>query len=220
MIRQMTDWDGADYPDTSVLPARQQRILSVIASWVARYGYAPGTRDIGRAVGLAPSTVSKHLKTLEDHGFLRRGTGVARPMDVRLFLREPAQRDSGGDTVPVPVLGDIAAGAPITAEQHDGETLTLSRDLVGGGTVFGLRVRGESMTGAGIHDGDIVVVRQQSEAHSGQIVAAMIDDEATVKVYRRRSGHTYLEPRNDSYPVLDGDHAVVLGRVVSVMRRV
>jgi repressor LexA len=120
----------------------------------------------------------------------------------------------------VPVVGDIAAGTPISAVEHVDELLTLPRGLTGRGNVFGLRVRGESMIEAAICDGDIVVVRQQTEAHSGQIVAAMIDEEATVKVYRRRNGHVYLEPRNPDYDVIDGDRAVVLGIVVSVLRTV
>lgn len=145
---------------------------------------------------------------------------MARPIDVRLFLRDTEQRVAAEGTVAVPVVGDIAAGAPILAEEHTDDMLTVSRELVGRGTVFGLRVRGDSMIEAAICDGDIVVVRRQQEANSGDIVAAMIEDEATVKVYRRRNGHVYLEPRNPAYDVIDGDRAVVLGKVVSVMRRV
>jgi repressor LexA len=129
----------------------------------------------------------------------------------------PRQRTE--PTVGVPVLGDIAAGTPILAEQNSDEVLPLPRDLVGRGTLFGLRVRGDSMIDAAICDGDIVVVKQQPEAFNGDIVAAMIDDEATVKVYRRRAGHVVLEPRNPAYSDIDGDQAVVLGKVVSVLRR-
>ncbi|TWD84494.1 SOS-response transcriptional repressor LexA [Kribbella amoyensis] len=211
-----------DFLDTSTLPPRQQRILAVIRDWVVQHGYSPSTRQIGDAVGLrSSSSVSKHLASLEERGFLRRGESVSRPIDVRLFLRDTATRDSGSDTsVPVPVVGDIAAGTPISAVEHVDDVLELPRGLTGRGTVFGLRVRGESMIDAAICDGDIVVVRQQSEAHSGQIVAAMIDEEATVKVYRRRNGHVYLEPRNPAYEVIDGDRATVLGVVVSVLRSV
>ncbi len=159
------------------------------------------------------------MASLEEKGFLRRGTAMSRPIDVRAFLQEP-QAEAGGDSVPVPVVGDIAAGTPIHAEEHVDDVLTLPRDLVGRGTVFALRVRGDSMVDAAICDGDTVVVRQQSEAYSGQIVAAMIDGEATVKVYRRRNGHVYLEPRNPAYDVIDGDEAAVLGIVVSVLRSV
>src|SRR5206468_9337398 len=111
-------------------------------------------------------------------------------------------RSSSEDSVPVPVVGDIAAGTPISAIEQLDDTLTLPRELTGRGTVFGLRVRGDSMIDAAICDGDIVVVRQQSEAHSGQIVAAMIDEEATIKVYRRRNGHAYLEPRTPTHDLI------------------
>ncbi|MEG8179925.1 transcriptional repressor LexA [Nocardia terpenica] len=217
----MTGYDDAfEHLDTSTLPPRQQRILVTIRDWVVRHGYAPSTRELGDAVGLrSTSSVSKHLKALEDKGFLRRGDTVSRPVDVRLFLQGGAPRERDEESVAVPVVGDIAAGTPILAEQHTDDVLTLSRQLVGRGTVFALRVRGDSMIDAAICDGDMVVVRRQHEAHSGEIVAAMIDDEATVKVYRRRNGHVYLEPRNPAYDVIDGDRAVVLGKVVSVMRR-
>lgn len=214
----MTEYD---HLDTSTLPPRQRRILAAIQDWVVRHGYSPSTRQIADAVGLrSSSAVSKHLKSLEERGFLRRGDGISRPMDVRLFLRVAETRQPETDAVAVPVVGDIAAGSPILAEEHTDDILTLPRDLVGRGTLFGLRVRGDSMIDAAIRDDDIVVVRRQPEAQSGEIVAAMLDGEATVKVYRRRNGHVYLEPRNPAYEVIDGDHAVVLGKVVSVMRRV
>ncbi|MBB4907468.1 transcriptional repressor LexA [Actinophytocola algeriensis] len=203
--------------DASTLPERQQRILAAIRDWVVEHGYSPSTRQLGDAVGLkSTSSVSKHLAALEDKGYLRRSTSVSRPIDVRAFLTGTSVESP--DAVPVPVVGDIAAGIPIAAEQHVDDVLTLPRGLTGRGTVFGLRVRGDSMVDAAICDGDIVVVRQEREAHSGQIVAAMIDEEATVKVYRRRNGHVYLEPRNPAYDVIDGDRAVVLGVVVSVLR--
>ncbi|MFD8499692.1 transcriptional repressor LexA [Amycolatopsis sp. NPDC059657] len=214
------DVDTFEHLDASALPLRQQKILVTIRDWVVRHGYSPSSREIGDAVGLkSSSSVSKHLAALEDKGFLRRSTTMSRPIDVRAFL-EPSTREPDEDSVSVPVVGDIAAGTPIMAEEHTDDMLTLPRGLTGRGTVFGLRVRGESMIDAAICDGDIVVVRQQSEAHSGQIVAAMIDGEATVKVYRRRNGHVYLEPRNPAYEVIDGDEAVILGTVVSVLRSV
>ena len=215
------DLDAFEYLDTSALPLRQQRILVTIRDWVVRYGYPPSTRQIGDAVGLrSSSSVSRHLASLEEKGFLRRSTTMSRPIDVRAFLREPATRQPADDSVTVPVVGDIAAGSPISAEEHVDDIMMLPRELTGRGRVFALRVRGDSMIDAAICDGDIVVVRQQPEAYSGQIVAAMIDDEATVKVYRRRNGHVYLEPRNPDYDVIDGDSAVVLGIVVSVLRSV
>jgi repressor LexA len=205
--------------DTSTLTERQRQILTVIQKWALRYGYSPSTREIADALGLASaSTVGRHLRKLEDLGFLRRGRST-RPIDVRMFLQPTDRPRADPATVGVPVLGDIAAGAPIVAEQTSDEVLPLPRDLVGRGTLFGLRVRGDSMIDAAICDGDIVVVKQQHEAYNGDIVAAMIDDEATVKVYRRRGGHVVLEPRNPAYENIDGDHAVVLGKVVSVLRR-
>jgi repressor LexA len=215
------DLDAFEHLDTSALPQRQRQILVTIRDWVIRYGYSPSTRQIGDAVGLrSSSSVSKHLTSLEENGFLRRSAAMSRPIDVRVFLHEPPTRKPADDSVSVPMVGDIAAGSPISAEEHVDDVLTLPRELTGRGTVFGLRVRGDSMIDAAICDGDIVVVRQQPEAHSGQIVAAMIDGEATVKVYRRRNGHVYLEPRNPAYDVIDGDEAVVLGAVVSVLRSV
>lgn len=215
------DLDMFEYLDTSTLPPCQQRILVAIRDWVVRHGYPPSTREIGDAVGLrSASSVSKHMASLEEHGFLRRGPALCRPIDVRVFLQEPREQRAAGDVVSVPVVGDIAAGAPIAAEEHLDEVLTLPRELAGRGTVFALRVRGDSMIDAAICDGDTVVVRQQPEAHSGQIVAAMIDGEATVKVFRRRNGHVFLEPRNPAFDVIDGDGAVVLGVIVSVLRSI
>jgi repressor LexA len=207
--------------DTSTLPSRQRGILSVIREWVTRYGYPPSSREIGDAVGLAStSSVSRHLRALEERGFLRRGRTATRPVDVRMFLETVSRDERDATTVGVPLVGTIAAGSPILAEQTPEEMLTLPRDLVGRGNLFCLRVQGDSMIEAAICDRDIVVVRQQSEAYNGDIVAAMIDEEATVKVYRRRAGRVLLEPRNPAYEVIDGDRAVVLGKVVSVLRRI
>jgi repressor LexA len=214
------DLAAFEHLDASALPLRQQAILVTIRDWVVRHGYSPSSREIGDAVGLrSSSSVSKHLAALEEKGFLRRSASVSRPIDVRMFLPETPAGESA-DSVSVPVVGHIAAGTPISAEEHVDDIMTLPRGLTGRGNVFGLRVRGDSMIDAAICDGDIVVVRQQTEAHSGQIVAAMIDEEATVKVFRRRNGHVYLEPRNPEYEVIDGDKAVVLGAVVSVLRSV
>ncbi|MEV6635847.1 transcriptional repressor LexA [Actinoplanes sp. NPDC051470] len=205
--------------DTSTLSERQRQVLTVIRDWAIRHGHSPSTREIGDTLGLGASSVGRHLRALEEYGFLRRGRTVSRPVDIRMFLRPPRQRREPA-TVSVPVVGDIAAGAPILAEQSaDDEVLALPRDLVGRGTLFCLRVRGDSMVDAAICDGDIVVVRQQSEAYNGDIVAAMIDEEATVKVYRRRSGHVVLEARNPAYADIDGDRATILGKVVSVLRQ-
>ncbi|WP_229068390.1 transcriptional repressor LexA [Actinoplanes sp. DH11] len=207
-------------PDTSLLSERQRKILTVIQDWAVRYGYPPSTRELGEAVRLSPSTVGRHLRLLEEYGFLRRSSSMTRPVDVRMFLVPEQRRPADEATVGVPLVGTIAAGAPILAEEASEEVLNLPRDLVGRGTLFSLRVQGDSMIDAAICDGDIVVVRQQPDAYNGDIVAAMIDEEATVKVFRRTRGHVLLEPRNPAYDVIDGDRAVILGKVVSVLRRV
>ncbi|MEU4563777.1 transcriptional repressor LexA [Actinoplanes sp. NPDC023936] len=208
--------------DTSLLSERQRKILTVIQEWAVRYGYPPSTRELGEAVRLSPSTVSRHLRLLEEHGYLTRGRSMTRPIDVRMFLGDISEKSEKGNTVGVPLLGTIAAGSPILAEAEPDadEVLNLPRDLVGRGTLFSLRVQGDSMIDAAICDGDIVVVRQQPDAYNGDIVAAMIDEEATVKVFRRTRGHVLLEPRNPAYDVIDGDRATILGKVVSVLRRV
>ncbi|MEU8003099.1 transcriptional repressor LexA [Catellatospora sp. NPDC049111] len=206
----------------SKLSERQRRILEVIQDAVTSRGYPPTLREIGRAVGLAASSsVAYHLRELEEKGLLLRDRGRPRALSVRLPLDDggiPQQR--GAATVQVPLLGTIAAGGPILAEESYEETLTLSRDLVGHGTLFSLRVRGDSMVDAAICDGDVVVIRRQPTAHSGEIVAAMIDGEATVKVYRVSRLHVELVPCNPAYDPIPGDDAVVLGKVVAVVRRV
>jgi repressor LexA len=206
----------------SGLSDRQQRVLTVIRGWVEEHGYPPTVREIGAAVGLvSTSSVSHHLKSLERLGYLRRDGRWPRAMDARTdadftAAAPTAHRDAG---VSVPVLGAIAAGQPILAEEQAEDELTLPSSLVGHGSLFALRVKGDSMIEAAICDGDFVVVRRQPVAENGDIVAAMIDGEATVKVYRRRDGHVDLVPRNPSYSVIPGDEAVILGRVVSVLRR-
>src|SRR4051794_10246090 len=183
------DLADPEHLDASSLPPRQQRILATIRDSVLEHGYSPSTREIGEAVGLrSSSSVSKHLASLEEKGFLRRSTSVSRPIDVRLFLRGSRTREPAEDSVAVPVVGHIAAGSPIAAEEHVDDVLKLPRELPGRAPVSALRVRGNSMVDAAICDADILVVRQQAEAPSGQNVAAMIDGEATVKVYRRRDG--------------------------------
>ncbi|WP_328324974.1 transcriptional repressor LexA [Kribbella sp. NBC_00382] len=215
------DLDPFEQLNAAGLPERQQKILVAIRDWVVKHGYSPSTRQIGEAVGLrSSSTVSRHLTSLEEKGFLSRSQSMSRPIDVRMFLQDNQAPTQTDDSVSVPVVGDIAAGTPISAIEHLDDSLMLPRELTGRGTIFALRVRGDSMIDAAICDGDMVVIRQQSEAHSGQIVAAMIDEEATVKVYRRRNGHVYLEPRNPAYEVIDGDNATILGIVVSVLRSV
>ncbi|PZG22143.1 repressor LexA [Micromonospora craterilacus] len=208
-------------PDQPALTRRQQQILTVIRQWVAQHGYPPTVREIGRAVGLgSPSSVTHHLKTLEGRGLLRRAAGGPRAVDARpASTGDTTSGSSAHGGTPVPLLGAIAAGAPITAEEHVEDILSLPAELLGRGTLFALRVRGDSMIEAGITHGDVIVVRQQSVADNGDIVAAMIDGEATVKQYRIHDGHITLVPRNPSYPVIPGDDATILGKVVCVLHR-
>lgn len=213
--------DGVE-PKPPVLSARQQHILVAIREWVEQYGYPPTVREIGAAVGLgSPSSVAYQLKTLDRLGFLRRDPDRPRAVDVRepFHEGEPSRTD-GPVPVMVPLVGTIAAGGPILAEESIEEMLPLPLELVGHGTLFCLHVKGDSMIEAAICDGDIVVVRQQTVAVSGDIVAAMIDGEATVKVYQVRNRHVQLVPRNSLYEPIPGDQAIILGKVVSVLRRI
>ena len=215
--------------DESGLTPRQRRVLEVIRESVLTRGYPPTVREIGEAVGLtSTSSVSHQLSTLQKKGFLRRDPSRPRAVDVRI-PGEPAVERSDEASAPrdqrptpayVPVIGRIAAGGPILAEQAVEDVFPLPRELVGGGTLFMLKVVGDSMVDAAIADGDWVVVRQQPTADNGDIVAAMIDGEATVKTYKKRDGHVWLLPHNSAYAPIPGDAAVVLGRVVTVLRKV
>ncbi len=217
-------------PDESGLTARQRKVLEVIRESIDRRGYPPTVREIGEAVGLtSTSSVSHQLVTLQKKGFLRRDPSRPRAVDVRLPAEPLLSADTADDAVAraakpqptyVPVLGRIAAGGPVLAEQAVEDVFPLPRELVGTGTLFLLRVVGDSMVEAAIADGDWVVVRQQPTADNGDIVAAMIDGEATVKTYRRRDGHVWLLPQNRAYAPIPGDEAVILGRVVTVLRKV
>ncbi|HLJ99365.1 MAG TPA: transcriptional repressor LexA [Streptosporangiaceae bacterium] len=233
-----------DKPDPDhVLTWRQRKVLQVIRDSVQKRGYPPSMREIGEAVGLtSTSSVSYQLSTLQRKGYLHRDVGRPRTVEVRL-PGQPAVRPEGHDTaapaeeagpvasVPgldipsqetiyVPLVGRIAAGVPILAEQAVEDVFPLPRQLVGEGTLFLLRVRGDSMINAAITDGDWVVVRQQQVAENGDIVAAMVDGEATVKTFKRSDGHVWLIPHNPAYTPILGDEASILGRVVAVLRRV
>lgn len=215
-------------PDESGLTVRQRKVMDVIRASVRTRGYPPSVREIGEAVGLAsPSSVAHQLRALQSKGFLRRDANRPRAVDIRT----PAQAAGDAAVIPrydarfptptfVPVVGRIAAGGPILAEQAVEDVFPLPKELVGDGTLFLLKVVGESMIDLAICDGDWVVVRQQPEANQGDIVAAMIDGEATVKTYRRTDGHTWLIPHNKAFEPINGDDAAILGRVVSVLRRV
>jgi repressor LexA len=218
--------------DGDGLTQRQRRVLEVIRDAVDRRGYPPSMREIGEAVGLtSPSSVAHQLTTLERKGFLRRDPN--RPRAIEVIIPGEPRREAGAVTVDetdsgaqhptpsyVPVVGRIAAGGPILAEQVVEDVFPLPRQLVGDGQLFLLKVAGDSMVEAAICDGDWVVVRQQPVADNGDIVAAMIDGEATVKTFKRRDGHVWLLPHNPAYDPIDGDQATVLGRVVAVLRRV
>lgn len=201
----------------------QERVLSVVAEHVHRNGFAPSMREIGEAAGLASSSsVSYQLNQLEKAGYLRRNANQARTIELLIDVDGTDAPDSAetSATAIVPMVGSIAAGIPITAEQQVEEYLPLPRTLVGEGDLFLLKVVGDSMIDAAICDGDWVVVRQQRTASNGEIVAAMIDGEATVKTFKQRDGHTWLLPRNSAFEPILGDHAEVLGKVVAVLRAV
>ena len=224
-------------PDASGLTPRQRRVLEIIRESIEQKGYPPSMREIGAAVGLASvSSVAHQLKVLERNGFVRRDPN--RPRAIEVFLPDvlAARRAMGdapdfgfddtgsGDTRPapayVPMVGRIAAGGPILAEERVEEVMPLPRTLVGEGTLFMLEVRGDSMVEAAICDGDYVVVRQQPTAEHGEIVAALLDGEATVKTLQRKDGEVWLLPHNPAYDPIDGTDATILGKVTTVMRRV
>ncbi len=209
-------------PERSALTDRQQRILEMIHEHVEAHGYPPSVREIGDAVGLrSPSSVHAQLATLEERGYLRRDPSKPRALelgrdpDTDLELRPEASRN-------VPLVGEIAAGAPLVAEERVDSVFSLPRELVGDGTLFMLRVRGESMIEAGVHSGDLVVVREQPTVEQGEMCAALLDGEATVKFFRRtRSGEVFLDPANASYepiPVTADNDIRIMGKVVTVLR--
>lgn len=214
--------------DVSGLTPRQGQVLEVIRSWVDRFGYPPSVREIGEAVGLtSTSSVSHQLRALQRKGYLRRDANRPRAVGVlaadSVGAAAAAAGLGDGEQVPkpayVPLVGRIAAGGPVLAEQAIEDVFPLPRDIVGEGELFLLSVTGDSMIDAAITDGDWVVVRQQPEAENGDIVAAMIDGEATVKTFKRKDGHVWLMPHNEAYEPIPGDDASILGKVVAVLRR-
>ena len=212
---------------TSGLTRRQRLVLETISDIVAARGYPPSMREIGDAVGLtSSSSVAHQLQTLERKGFLRRDPKRPRAMEVVMPEADgtpappPAPAETASSSVSVPLVGRIAAGLPITAEEQVEDVFTLPERLVGGGDLFLLQVVGDSMIDAAICDGDWVVVRSQSTAEKGEIVAAMIDGEATVKTFVQRDDHVWLMPHNPAFAPILGDHAEILGKVVAVLRSV
>ncbi len=226
-----TNTPGADTPSApanTTLTERQRTILEVIRASVTSRGYPPSIREIGDAVGLtSTSSVAHQLRTLERKGYLRRDPNRPRAVDVRgaddaaqSVLTDVAGSDALPEPTFVPVLGRIAAGGPILAEEAVEDVFPLPRELVGEGSLFLLKVVGESMVDAAICDGDWVVVRQQNVADNGDIVAAMIDGEATVKTFKRTSGQIWLMPHNPAFDPIPGNDAVILGKVVTVIRKI
>ncbi|MEI2728012.1 MAG: transcriptional repressor LexA [Candidatus Nanopelagicales bacterium] len=225
-----TDVAQLDAQTGRALTSRQTRILDVIREAVEARGYPPSVREIGDAVGLtSPSSVAHQLRVLEQKGYLRRDPNRPRALEVT----GPKARTSSGSTTAaaasskpsapdntalVPVLGRIAAGGPILAEESVEAVFPLPRELTGQGDLFLLHVSGDSMIDAAICDGDYVVVRKQETAEQGEIVAALLGDEATVKTLKKKDGHTWLMPHNPSYEPIPGDDARILGKVVSVLR--
>jgi repressor LexA len=211
-------------PDPATLSDKQREILAFLHQTITRVGYPPSMREICDAVGLTSvSSVSHQLTQLELRGFIRRDPNLNRAIEILVELGDgnpDAVRVSDDDIVNVSLVGRIAAGVPITAEQNVEAVFPLPRQVVGNGNVFMLKVQGDSMIDAAICDGDYVVVREQQTAENGDIVAAMLNDEATVKVFKQRDGKTWLLPRNSAYEPIDGDYAKVLGKVVAVIRSV
>ena len=203
------------------LTGRQVEILDFIKSSVDSQGYAPTMREIGTAVGLASSASVKYqLDILEDKGLIRRGDNSGRALEVVVPDSELGTTTPVDKTRFIPLVGSIAAGVPITADQMVEETMPLPESLVGSGDLFMLKVKGESMIDAAICDGDYVVIRQQKDANNGEIVAAMIDGEATVKTFSRKGGNVWLLPANDDFAPIDGTHCEILGKVTAVLRSV
>jgi repressor LexA len=202
-------------PSDSGLTSRQELILNVIKEAIATQGYPPSMREIGAAAGLAsPASVSYQIDALIEKGFIRKDATKGRAFEV--VEHEDAIKPE--KTVNIPLVGRIAAGGPITAEQHIEEVYPLPESLVGKGELFLLKVVGDSMIDLAICDGDFVVIRSQKNAEKGEIVAAMIDGEATVKTFSKKDGHIWLLPANENYAPIDGDNAEILGKVTAVLR--
>jgi repressor LexA len=197
------------------LTTKQQRVLEVIRTWMRERGQPPTVREIGQEIGVASScTVQRHLDALVRKGFITRDRYKYRSIQLAdspfpLFAR----------ALNVPVLGSIAAGNPILAVENIEDTFPLPADLVGSDEVFMLRVKGDSMIDAGIFDGDLVAVRRQPEAKNGEIVAALLEDEATVKRFFREDGYVRLQAENPNYPPILARDVKILGRVILSVRR-
>jgi repressor LexA len=208
--------------DQKQLTGVQSKILEAIVSYRREKGYNPTMREVGEAVGLSStSSVSYQLSQLRELGFLSKADAGQRAMDVLKSapgMSTASRSEVSDNVVSIPLVGRIAAGGPILAEQNIESHFTLPRELVGSGDLFMLKVSGDSMIDAAICDGDWVVVRQQQTAEQGDIVAALLEEGATVEVFKQSNGQTWLLPRNSSYDPIDGTNAVIMGKVVSVIR--
>ena len=213
------------------LGKRQLAIYDFIRTYTDEHGYPPSVREIGAAGGLAsPSTVHMHLKVLEERGLIKRDSKKPRTIEVMQDRQSPApeaaqplarvSEDVGSNVIRLPLVGRVAAGVPILAEQNVEETLALPTSVVGDASSFVLRVRGESMVNAGIYDGDYIVVKEQRDAHDGEIVVALIDDSATVKTFYRERDRVRLQPENDTMSPIYVEHPVILGRVTALIRSI
>ncbi|MDY5275486.1 transcriptional repressor LexA [Olsenella sp. AGMB03486] len=211
------------------LSKRQQSIYEYICSYSAEHGYPPSVREIGAAVGLAsPSTVHMHLQVLQEQGLIKRDSKKPRAIEV---VNNPSEHDEDlhlakvtedpdSNTISLPLVGRVAAGQPILAEQNVEERLNLPTSIVGDASSFVLRVHGESMINAGIFDGDYIVVKEEHDAHDGEIVVALIDDSATVKTFYREDGRIRLQPENDTMEPIYAENPRILGRVTALIRSI
>jgi repressor LexA len=222
-------------PDKEVaggLTMRQRKILETIIEKIEDLGYPPSIRDLLESSGLqSVSSVTYQLTSLERLGYLRRSGGVARGIEILrrpdgTYLTDSAPTESrvtaqDDNSVAIPLLGRIAAGPGVLATENVEGVMSLPRELTGFGELFMLTVTGDSMIDAGIFDGDYVVVRSQPTANNGDLVAALInDDEATVKTFKKRDGQIWLMPHNPAYEPIDGNNAIIMGIVVTVMRKI
>ena len=229
-------YDGGDEREATMargkLGKRQLAIYDFIRSYSDEHGYPPSVREIGTAVGLAsPSTVHMHLKVLEERGLIKRDSKKPRTIEVMdgrqqtgaVSDSEPlasVSQDVGANVMRLPLVGRVAAGTPVLAEQNVEETLALPTSIVGDASSFVLRVHGDSMINAGIFAGDYIVVKEQQDAHDGEIVVALIDDSATVKTFYRERDRVRLQPENDTMAPIYVDNPVILGRVTALIRSI
>lgn len=222
-------------PRAETLTERQRKVLGAIRAHIEQHGFAPSFREIGQAAGLkSPSSVKHQLQTLEDKGLIRMNANKGRA--IELVEQQPfrpagsarivsfSSTEEASESImtshDIPLVGRIAAGVPITAEQHVDDVMRLPERLTGTGNLFMLEVHGDSMIDAAICDGDYVVVREQHTAVNGDIVAALLGDEATVKTFRNDNGHVWLIPHNPAYSPIDGTNAEIMGKVVTVLRKI